>query len=328
MPNRELQLEEQIFSIKTPDDFLNCALQVFKFQYSTNSVYKSYVDARKINPNHVDCIQKIPFLPISFFKTHVVTSSRLPVKKTFESSGTTGDIPSKHYVCVPEIYNRASCTMFESLYGKLSEYVIIALLPSYLERENSSLVYMMQQFMSQSNYKESGFFLHAEHEFISVFSQYSHAKILCVGVSFALVDFAQKHSVSHPHTIVMETGGMKGRSREIIREELHNILMPAFGVSSIHSEYGMTELLSQSYAKQNGEFVHPPWMRVLIRDLYDPYAYLPHSVSGGLNIIDLANLYSCSFIETQDIGRKISDTCFTVEGRIDSADIRGCSLMI
>lgn len=328
MATRETQLEEQIFSIDSPRAFIDCVLKVFRFQYSTNAVYKAYVDARNVNPNQVDSLEKIPFLPISFFKTHTVVSSVLPVKLVFESSGTTGSVPSKHNVSVPEMYYRASQKMFESIYGDVSEYIIIALLPSYIERKNSSLVHMVQQFIQLSKYKESGFFLNAEGEFLSVFSKYPHAKILCIGVSFALVDFAQKNSVSHSHVVVMETGGMKGRLQEIVREELHQILMPAFGVSSIHSEYGMTELLSQSYAVKNGEFIHPSWMGVFVRDLYDPYSLLPNNVPGGINIIDLANLYSCAFIETQDIGRKISNTHFTVEGRIDSADIRGCSLMI
>ena len=327
MASREIELEEQIFSIDSPGAFLDCALKVFRYQYSANALYRSFVDARKINPEHIDSVEKIPFLPISFFKTHTVVSSMLPPKFVFESSGTTG-MQSKHYVCVPEMYYRASQQMFESIYGDVSEYLIIALLPSYLERENSSLVHMVQQFIAKSKYKESGFFLNAEGRFLSLFSKYPHAKILCIGVSFALVDFAQNNSVSHPHLVVMETGGMKGRSKEIIRAELHQILMPAFGVSAIHSEYGMTELLSQSYAVKSGEFMYPPWVKVIIRDLYDPYSLLPKDVSGGINIIDLANLYSCAFIETQDIGRKISDTHFTVEGRIDSSDIRGCSLMI
>nr|MDA3882283.1 acyltransferase [Bacteroidales bacterium] len=225
-------------------------------------------------------------------------------------------------------YHTASRAFFEQQYGAISDYIVLGLLPSYLERNNSSLVYMVEQFIHESRYAESGFFLRAEQDFLDIIAQNTDAKIFCIGVSFALLDVAEHHTIFHPNLIVMETGGMKGRKKELVRADLHKQLQQGFQVPAIHSEYGMTELLSQSYAQKDGIFTHPAWMKILIRDMYDPFSYLPERQSGGMNIIDLANLYSCSFIETQDIGKKQSSSTFTVEGRIDAADVRGCSLLV
>lgn len=326
--SRNLSLEQRIFSIQTEAEFTAAAIEVFQFQYRNNPVYRAYVDMRIDNPNRIQQIEDIPFLPISFFKSHTITSVSCDSPVVFESSGTSMTTPSKHFVCYPEVYHTASRTFFEQQYGSISDYLILALLPSYLERNNSSLVYMVEQFIRESRYAESGFFLRAEQDFLDIIAHNTDANILCIGVSFALLDVAEKHTIAHPNLIVMETGGMKGRKKELVRADLHTQLQQGFQVSAIHSEYGMTELLSQSYAQKDGIFTHPAWMKILIRDMYDPFSYLPEQQSGGMNIIDLANLYSCSFIETQDIGKKQSSHTFTVEGRIDAADVRGCSLMV
>lgn len=324
---RNIPLEQKIFSIQTHEEFESCALELFSYQYKHNSLYSEFVNIRGKHPKSVSRSSDIPFLPISFFKTHRVISTKNKPELFFTSSGTQG-IRSCHFIYSPDVYNTATHLHFESIYGSLSEYLILGLLPSYMENPNSSLIYMISKFIEKSKHTNSGFFLKSEHELYSIIESNQDKKIICFGVSFSLLDFAEKYTVSHPNITIIETGGMKGKRKEITRDELHARLQKSFSVSEIHSEYGMTELLSQAYAQKNGIFTPPPWMQIKIRDIHDPFEFAPTNKSGIISVIDLANIYSCAFIETQDIGRKTSDTNFTVEGRIDTADLRGCNLLI
>jgi phenylacetate-coenzyme A ligase PaaK-like adenylate-forming protein len=321
---------KDIFNIKTEQQFSDMALDVFKFQFKNNRVYRSFCDLLYKHPSDVKTIQDIPFLPIQFFKTHAILSSKDAIKITFTSSGTTGSVTSKHTVTDLDIYEQSFTKGFEQSYGNIEDYAILALLPSYLEREGSSLIYMVDAMISKSNHKESGFYLNNLSELKDALINLDNRgkKTLLIGVSFALLDLVETHQFSLKNTIIMETGGMKGRRKEMIREELHAKLKSGFGVESIHSEYGMTELLSQAYSKGQGVFNSPSWMHILIRDTEDALTLLPNGKTGGINVIDLANINSCSFIATQDLGRINQDGSFEIIGRFDASDIRGCNLMV
>ena len=319
-----------IFNIKNETDFQELTLQVFNYQFNTNKVYRSFCDLLYVHPSDVTSIDQIPFLPIQFFKTHRVLSSENSIKQTFTSSGTSGSITSMHFVTDLEIYKQSFRKSFESFYGTIEDYVVLALLPSYLERDGSSLVYMVNDMITQSKQPESGFYLDnleaLKDTLIKVDA--SHKKVLLISVSFALLDLVESHRFNLKNTIVMETGGMKGRRKELVRSELHTILQKGFGVKTIHSEYGMTELLSQAYSNGNGVFKSPKWMKVLTRDTEDALTIQSQGKTGGINIIDLANVNSCSFIATQDLGRVLPDNSFEVIGRFDNSDIRGCNLIV
>jgi hypothetical protein len=269
-------------------------------------------------------------MPIQFFKEFQVKTTDFEPEKVFLSSGTTGSIQSKHLVKDLNWYDWSFREAFDYFYGPIEDYVVLALLPSYLERDGSSLIYMADDFIKRSKHKESGFYLNNRKELVENLNELekSGKKTLLLGVSFALLDLVEEHPFSLKHTIVMETGGMKGRRKEMIRKELHQVLASGFGVEHIHSEYGMTELLSQAYSKGKGIFQCPPWMKIKIRDTEDALTLLPTGKSGGINIIDLANRYSCSFLATQDLGRCIDEINFEVLGRFDNSDIRGCNLLI
>jgi hypothetical protein len=315
------------------ETFENIALQVFEHQYRTNSIYRQYCDAIHKNIAAVHCITDIPFLPISFFKSHQVISSIgavhvQPPALVFESSGTTGETPSRHYITDAGIYEKSLLQGFEQFYGDPAQYTILALLPSYLERKNASLVYMAKTLMATSRHKDNGFYINEWKLLHDTFTRLEQAgqKVLLLGVTFALLDFADAYPMQLANTVVMETGGMKGRREELTRSEVHNILKKQLGLTNVHSEYGMTELLSQAYATSEGVFGCTNTMRVLVRDMDDPFD-VKESGSGCLNIIDLANLNSCSFIATEDIGRIAANGTFEVLGRMDHSALRGCSLM-
>ena len=306
------------------------ALQIFRFQYEHNKVYHRFCSLLGRTPDKVHSLTDIPFLPIQFFKTEKVYCGTTSPEAVFTSSGTTGAQTSQHFVKELPLYTQSFRQGFELFYGDIQQYAVLALLPSYLERTGSSLITMVADLIERSQNPYSGFYLN-EYDLLAQHLQTldsSGQKVLLIGVSFALLDLVEQHSFSLKNTIVMETGGMKGRRRELVREELHAILCQGFGVQTIHSEYGMTELLSQAYSNGNGIYHTVPWMKILIRDTNDALSYLPNGKTGGLNIIDLANKYSCSFIATQDLGKLLPDGSFQVLGRFDNADIRGCNLMV
>ncbi|HLV64079.1 acyl transferase [Galbibacter sp.] len=318
-----------IFNIQSEEDFNEVALMVFGFQYRNNKTYQEFCNHLGRTPKEVTLLEQIPFLPIEFFKSRKVVCDSDFHDIIFTSSGTTGTVTSKHYVTDLSLYQESFRKGFSHFYGDIKDYTVLALLPSYLERSGSSLIYMANDMIESSEAKESGFYLHNIDELaeqIKTLDQ-SGRKILLIGVSFALLDLIETHQFSLKNTIVMETGGMKGRRKELIRNELHHLLGKGFGLKKIHSEYGMTELLSQAYSKGDGIFGCPPWMKVIIRDPEDPLTLLPPGKSGGMNIIDLANLNSCSFIASQDLGKLKGDN-FEVIGRFDHSDIRGCNLMV
>lgn len=320
---------ESIFNIASKADFEAKALEVFQFQFQNNRVYRSFCDLLYVHPSDVNQIKDIPFLPIQFFKSHTILSGSHPIVKTFTSSGTTGAVTSKHHITNLGVYEDSFLKGFTQFYGAIQDYTILALLPNYLEREGSSLVYMVSNLISKTNKQDSGFYLNNIKALVTKLMELEERgeKILLIGVSFALLDVIEHYKFQLKNTIVMETGGMKGRRKELIRSELHAILKEGFGVNYIHSEYGMTELLSQAYSKGDGVFECPKWMTVLVRDTEDPLSILPSETSGGLNIIDLANVNSCSFIATQDLGKVYENGFFEVIGRFDYSDIRGCNLM-
>jgi phenylacetate-coenzyme A ligase PaaK-like adenylate-forming protein len=311
-------------------DFEQTTMETFRFQALRNPIYKKFLSLLGRSVEDVQNVDQIPFMPIQFFKEFQVKTTDFEPEKVFLSSGTTGSIQSKHLVKDLNWYDWSFREAFDYFYGPIEDYVVLALLPSYLEREGSSLIYMADDFIKSSKHKESGFYLNNRKELIQNLNELekSGKKTLLLGVSFALLDLVEEHPFSLKHTIVMETGGMKGRRKEMIREELHQVLASGFGVEHIHSEYGMTELLSQAYSKGKGIFQCPPWMKIKIRDTEDALTLLPTGKSGGINIIDLANRYSCSFLATQDLGRCIDDKNFEVLGRFDNSDIRGCNLLI
>jgi phenylacetate-coenzyme A ligase PaaK-like adenylate-forming protein len=326
-----------IVSISSQKQFEKIALKTFRYQYENNLVYREFCDLLKTNPQKVKSLHQIPFLPIQFFKSHNVVSNNNPIEATFTSSGTTGAITSRHLVTDVSIYEESYRKGFSQFYGNIEDYVVLALLPSYLEREGSSLIYMVEDLIQLTNNSNSGFYLNNHEELIQKLIELDQAgqNVILIGVTYALLDLIEyAKSISFPlrglggSTIIMETGGMKGKRKEMIREELHEHLCNGFGVTAIHSEYGMTELLSQAYSLGDGLFECPSWMQILIRDTEDPLSYIKDEKTGGINVIDLANINSCSFIATQDLGKKYPNTTFEVLGRFDNSDIRGCNLMV
>jgi phenylacetate-coenzyme A ligase PaaK-like adenylate-forming protein len=322
--------KHSIFNIQSPDEFNEIAVSLFRYQYRNNKIYKSFVDALGLSENRIYHPEQVPYLPVSFFKTQKIVTGNFAEELIFESSGTTGSETSKHYVADADLYQQSFTKGLELEYGDLSRYAVFALLPSYLERQNSSLVYMVEKILLNTNRQMGGFYLNELQELKTQMleAQRQGVKIMLFGVTFALLDMAEEFPVQIPDAIIIETGGMKGRRKEITRMELHEKLCNAFGVEKIHSEYGMTELLSQAWSKGDGIFRCPPWMKVLIADTNDPLSILEEGRTGGINIIDLANLHSCSFIATQDLGRVSDDGTFEVLGRFDNSDIRGCSLLV
>ncbi len=333
--SNDIKIREDIFTVND-SGFESLALSVFKFQYNNNNVYRKYCQAINITIAAVNSIDKIPFLPISFFKTKQICSGDFEPTLLFESSGTTGSVNSKHFVKDHHLYEKSFLEAFNMFYGDPRRFCIIGLLPSYLERKNSSLVYMVNDLIMKSGQSKSGFYLYETDKLYNALLENEQRKqsTLLIGVTYALLDFAEKYPMQLQHTIVMETGGMKGRRQELTREEVHNHLKQQLGLAEIHSEYGMTELLSQAYSKHNGIFNSPPWMKMVLRSEDDPFEIiLPNQVQGKfatgiVNIIDLANLYSCSFIATDDIGKLYKDGSFEILGRMDNSDIRGCGLMV
>ena len=325
---------QDIFTISSQKQFEKIALKVFRFQYENNLVYQEFCNFLKVDKQAVKSLQQIPFLPIQFFKNHDVVSNNTEssglVQETFTSSGTTGMITSKHLVTDVSLYEQSYRYTFSEFYGNIEDYAVLALLPSYLERSGSSLIYMVKDLIELSNNENSGFYLHNYDELITklVALDSTGQNVILIGVTYALLDLIEKQKFQLKNTIIMETGGMKGKRKEMIREELHEILRNGFGVQNIHSEYGMTELLSQAYSLGNGIFECPAWMQILIRDTEDALTYVNMGKSGGVNVIDLANINSCSFIATQDLGKKYPNNSFEVLGRFDNSDIRGCNLMV
>ncbi len=319
-----------IFTISSQKQFEKIALKTFRFQYENNLVYREFCDFLKTEVQKVKSLEQIPFLPIQFFKSHAVVSSTNAAEETFTSSGTTGMATSKHFVTDISLYEESYRKGFSQFYGNIEDYVVLALLPSYLEREGSSLIYMVEDLIQMTNNPESGFYLHNHEELIEKLTRLNNLgqNVILIGVTYALLDLIEKHPFQLQNTIIMETGGMKGQRKEMIREELHEQLCQGFGVTAIHSEYGMTELLSQAYSLGNGVFECPSWMQILVRDTEDALTYVADGKTGGINVIDLANINSCSFIATQDLGKKNPNNSFEVLGRFDNSDIRGCNLMV
>jgi hypothetical protein len=321
---------KDIFSIQDSRQFESLALEIFKSQAKSCDVYRDFVKNLGITAADVKSIDSIPFLPIEFFKSHEVISGEGKADEIFTSSGTTGMAQSKHIVLDAGLYVQGFRTAFEIFYGDIKKYALLALLPSYLERDGSSLIYMADDLIRGTGNDQSGYFLY-DHKMLNdtlLSLKQSHTPTILIGVTYALLDFAESHSMEFPELIVMETGGMKGKRREMVRKELHETLCAGFGVPVIHSEYGMTELLSQAYSKGAGIFHCPPWMQVRIRDTNDPLEILSNDQTGGINVVDLANINSCSFIATQDLGKTFSDGTFEVLGRFDNSDIRGCNLLV
>jgi phenylacetate-coenzyme A ligase PaaK-like adenylate-forming protein len=331
MGEMEQAFIQNIFKIGNHRTFRAIALEVFHYQAKHTPVYRDYLATLGVDPSRISEPEEIPFLPIEFFKSHCVLAEGKKAEVIFESSGTTGMVPSRHHVADIGLYQESCMRGFRSFYGDPSPYCILALLPAYLERKGSSLVYMMDHLINWSSHPESGFYLDNLGELASILQTCikDQSPTLLVGVSFALLDLAESYPMPlSNHITIMETGGMKGRREELIRSELHRKLKEAFGLQSIHSEYGMTELLSQAYSKGDGRFRSPAWMKILIRDPNDPLSLLPAGQSGGINVIDLANLNSCSFIATGDLGKVLKDGSFEVLGRFDHSDIRGCNLLV
>ncbi len=332
--DKDCEWGHKIFSVDS-DGFESLALEIFRFQYAENPVYNAWCKALYTTPGNVRSVAKIPFLPISFFKTHTVQSGVVEKPVLFESSGTTRAVTGRHLVNDISLYEKSFTVAFENFYGPVNDYCIIGLLPAYLERANSSLVYMVDKLVQQSNHPESGFYLNEYEKLYNtlLYLEGKKQKTLLIGVTFALLDFADAYNFPLRYTIMMETGGMKGRRKEMIRDEVHEHLKKSFSLPSIHSEYGMTELLSQAYSKGDGLFNCPPWMKVLAREEDDPLHLQSEPGGnavkrGALNVIDLANVHSCSFVATDDIGKVFPDGSFEVQGRMDNSDIRGCNLLI
>ena len=323
-------IEKRIFSIENELQFEQLALEIFQVQAEHNKIYKEFIKNLKINVTDVKSLQQIPFLPIEFFKTHEVVTGNFNAEAIFKSSGTTGLETSSHFVKDLSLYEKSFITNFKSSLGSPEDFTFLALLPSYLERNDSSLIYMTKKLIALSNDDLSGFYLNATTELIELLTQLNseNKKHILLGVTFALLDFPSEALHDFSKTMIMETGGMKGRKKEMIREEVHAELKNKFGVKTIYSEYGMTELLSQAYSKADGNYFTPPWMKVFIREPNDPLEMLSATHAGAINIIDLANIYSCSFIATDDLGRINADGSFSVSGRMDSSDLRGCNLLI
>jgi hypothetical protein len=322
--------KQRVFSIKTGQEFEQTALEIFRHQAKSCIVYKEFIAGLNIDPQAVKSIGQIPFLPIEFFKSHAILSAATPAEVVFTSSGTTGMVSSGHFVTDVSWYIESFRKAFTLFYGDIKGYSILALLPAYLEREGSSLIYMADDLIKESENPDSGFFLYDHDKLYQQLKRQQEAQkpTLLIGVTFALLDFVENYRLDFPELIVMETGGMKGRRKEMIREELHKQLCKGFGVKTVHSEYGMTELLSQAYSIGSGVFNCPPWMKIITRDTNDPMTLVDGDRAGGINVIDLANINSCSFIATQDLGKVYADNSFEVLGRFDNSDIRGCNLLI
>jgi hypothetical protein len=320
-------IHNAIFVVRTNNEFNDLALEIFRFQSSANPVYKQYIQSLRIDAGVIDHYSKIPFLPIGFFKQHRVYCAGHEPEVAFLSSGTTGPQASRHFVADLSLYEASFLNSFRLFYGNPEQFRIMALLPSYRDRKGSSLIYMAEQLIRKSRFPDSGFYNPDSKDLAGMLNSRGQKTIL-LGVSFALLDLIENYEIRNPELIVMETGGMKGKRKEMVREELHKILMQGFGATTIHSEYGMTELLSQAYSKGEGRFRTPPWMKILIRDINDPLTLINHNITGGINVIDLANIYSCSFIATEDLGKSHSDGSFEVLGRFDASDIRGCNLLV
>jgi len=321
---------KQLFNIQNDTSFEALCLEVFNYQFDHNKVYRSFCDLLYVHPSDVKTIEQIPFLPIQFFKTHQIVSNKESIQEIFLSSGTTGMVRSKHYVTDFSLYRASFRKTFELFYGAITDYTVLALLPSYQERDGSSLIYMVDDLIKQSKDPNSGYYLN---DLVGLAKQLkaldkAGKKVLLIGVSYALLDLIEQEQFQLKHSIILETGGMKGRRREMVKPELHEILKKGFGVAAIHSEYGMTELLSQAYSQGNGLFKTPPWMKILIRDTEDPLTLLSDGKTGGINVIDLVNINSCAFIATQDLGKKHTDGSFEILGRFDNSDIRGCNLLV
>lgn len=324
---------ENIFNIKTEDDFLAVSLKTFRYQYDNIEVYRKFVDYLNIDPEEVKSLDKIPFLPIEMFKNHQVLDKNVSTELYFQSSGTTQMNLSKHFIADKNIYQESIYKSFEQFIGKPEDFIFLGLLPSYLEKQNSSLIYMVDYLMKKSNKPENGYFLYNHEDLFKLLNELKDKKVILFGVSFALLDFldfcnlnAQILQFSGNLTVI-ETGGMKGRKEEMTKDELLEILQSGFKTDKIYSEYSMTELLSQAYSLGQNIYQCPSWMRILVRNVEDPFSYEKEGKTGAINIIDLANIHSCSFIATQDLG-KIVDDKFQVLGRIDHSDIRGCSLLV
>ncbi|MBA3664375.1 MAG: acyl transferase [Bacteroidetes bacterium] len=323
--------QDLIFNINSENDFQHSALKIFAFQYKNNPVYRKWCDLLNITSSGVKSVHEIPFLPINFFKHHKIISGHDSDKATlFASSSTTSQIPSRHFVSDIKIYEKSFLEGFKKVYGEIDQYCILALLPGYLERKNSSLVYMCNRLINDSKHPLSGFFLNNVDALIDNITELKKKKqkTILVGVSYALMDLADKEIHLDENFIAMETGGMKGTRKELLKSELHEYLKKGFDIKTIHSEYGMTELLSQAYSIGEGKFIAPPWMSFLIRDITDPLTIRSDHKTGGINVIDLANINSCSFIATQDLGRLDNNNQLELMGRYDNSDIRGCNLMI
>lgn len=326
-----LKNENAIFDIVSPVDFEQMALSIFRHQYQQCEVYAKWVDYLKINPDSVLAAQDIPFLPIEFFKKFKISDGTITASTLcFKSSATTSQIQAQHFVLDPLLYKKSFITTFENKYGSASDYCILALLPNYLQRGNSSLVYMVDELIRQSGHSYSGFFLDNIDELIAIIKNLKNTaqKVLLIGVSYALMDLCDKGIHLSDNFIVMETGGMKGTRKEVLKEELHTYLKKGFQVNEIHSEYGMTELLSQAYSKKNGLFEAPPWLKFYVREVDDPLKLRNDHKTGGINVMDLANIHSCSFIATKDLGRITKDGFLELMGRYDHSDVRGCNLMM
>lgn len=321
---------ENIFHTYNESEFEQHALQLFQYQYNNNKIYHQYCNAVNKKPIGVNTINNIPFLPISFFKTHRVITTDFVPETEFWSSGTTTGETSKHYVKNLSFYEQTFLSAFNHFYGKNDDYCFLALLPNYMLQKNSSLLYMMKTFINLSKFAESGFYLD---NYLELFNQLQHLKskkikTILFGVPYAFLDFAKQFQIEFPDLLVFETGGMKGKRPEMVKEELHQILCKAFGVSNIHSEYGMCELLSQAYSTGNNLFTTPPWMKLLLRDEKDPFFYNETLDSGVTNVIDFANINTCAFIATDDLGKKGENGKMEILGRLDNAQVRGCNLLI
>lgn len=320
-------LKTKVFQIND-QNFEHHALELFRFQYKNNKIYQEYVNHLGVKPSNVVQLKQIPFLPIQFFKSHEIKTGSWGSKHIFQSSGTTG-ATSKHYIEDLEFYKKISYKIFSNFFNDIEKSVVIGLLPSYLERDNSSLVYMVNSFIDKTKNVHSGFYLNNQGDLVNKLNEISvqDIPIYLFGVTFALLELAENHELNLKEVHILETGGMKGRGLELTREELHKNLRAAFHTKNIFSEYGMTELLSQAYMKNGKLFYTPPWMKVLIRDIYDPFSFSGNSKTGIINVIDLANVHSCAFIETEDLGVKNGDG-FKVLGRLDNSDLRGCNLLL
>lgn len=321
---------QQVFDIKDDNSFNELALKIFRYQYDGNDIYRSFVDHLKVDSKWVNSVEQIPFLPIEFFKTHrILTGNYIPAGY-FQSSGTTQAATSRHYFRDLTLYEQSFMLSFERFYGEVESYTILALLPSYLQQQHSSLVYMVSRLIEKTGTKESGFYLDNYQALAKKLDTLHRAgqPMMLIGVTYALLDLIEQYDVKHTKPIVVETGGMKGRRPELVREELHRQLAHGFGVGSIHSEYGMTELFSQAWSAGGGIFETPPWMKIRIREVNDPLSIAATGKTGGINVIDLANQHSCCFIATRDLGKMQSDGSFEVLGRFDHADVRGCNLLV